>query len=409
MSKPAERNHVAPGRSTQPVPAAARRRAWVVAWLSVVAAVALLVVALAGCGGTSAAPASQSEIAANPGVDPGSALSGPAPNFTLTDQFGRRVSLAQFRGRAVLLAFVDSQCTTICPLTTISLLHAVQLLGPAGRKVQLLGIDANPLATAVSDVRAYSMAHQMMHQWLFLTAPLARLKQVWKDYHVYVAASHGSIDHQPAIYLIDPSGRERAIFLTQMAYTSPGQQAQLLADAAAKVLPGHPAVRQQVSLRFITGVGPHATIGLPVAGGTASPATVTLGPGHPYLLVFFATWVSESTNLTAELLALNRYQAIARARGWPTVVAIDETLTETNPAALPALLHRIGGKLDYPVVEDRGGRLADGYRVQDQPWIDLASPAGRLLITHDGWLSLPELIHAASKPRTINKPEPSPR
>jgi len=47
-------------------------------------------------------------------LDPGTQLSGPAPGFTLTGQFGATVSLRAFRGRVVILAFTDSQCTTIC-------------------------------------------------------------------------------------------------------------------------------------------------------------------------------------------------------------------------------------------------------------------------------------------------------
>jgi cytochrome oxidase Cu insertion factor (SCO1/SenC/PrrC family) len=100
-------------------------------------------------------------------VDPGTSLPGSAaPGFTLTDQYGSRVSLRQFRGQAVVIAFVDARCTTVCPLTTVSLTEAVSMLGPAaGRHVQLLGIDANPDATRVADVRAYSAVHQMMRSW----------------------------------------------------------------------------------------------------------------------------------------------------------------------------------------------------------------------------------------------------
>lgn len=69
---------------------------------------------------TSATP---SALASNPDLDPGSSLPHKvAPSFTLVDQFGRKVSLSAFRGRVVIMAFVDSQCTTICPLTTASML-----------------------------------------------------------------------------------------------------------------------------------------------------------------------------------------------------------------------------------------------------------------------------------------------
>jgi len=49
----------------------------------------------------------------------------------------------------VILAFADSQCTTVCPLTTASMLAARDLLGAAGDQVQLLGVDANPKACYV--------------------------------------------------------------------------------------------------------------------------------------------------------------------------------------------------------------------------------------------------------------------
>jgi cytochrome oxidase Cu insertion factor (SCO1/SenC/PrrC family) len=374
------------------------RRARVAAPLGLIAAAVL---AIAGCS-TAAHPsqpsASASALAANPAVDPGSPLgSKPAPDFKLLDQFGRTVTLSQFRGKAILLAFVDSHCTTVCPLTTTSMLQAASLLGPAAKQVQLIGIDANPDATRVADVRDYSQAHGMMHSWEFLTGTLAQLKQVWAAYHVYVEAIKGNIDHEPAIYLITPGGREQSIFLTQMAYTATDQQAQVLADSTAGVLPGHPQVKQTVNLRYLPGTAPAANVALPVAGGRASGHTVTFGRGHPHLVVFFATWVDENTNLTAELEALNGYQRTAAARGWPPVVAVDEASTETTPTALPAFLAGLHGSLDYPVVVDKYGQLADGYGVQDQPWIELVSASGKILFRNDGWFPEPGLSKAVSK------------
>ena len=54
------------------------------------------------------------------------------PSFTLTDQFGKRVSLRSLRGKVVVLSFNDPECTTICPLTTTA--HAPREEAPrAGR------------------------------------------------------------------------------------------------------------------------------------------------------------------------------------------------------------------------------------------------------------------------------------
>src|SRR5438067_515276 len=134
-------------------------------WVALTAA-GVLVVALGTVGILSRKSATSNHqavaLAGNPNVDPGTRLSGPAPDFTLTNQFGRPVSMHSFRGKVVLLAFNDSECTTICPLTTTAMVNATGLLGAAGKDVALLGVDANPDATSISSVRAYSRAHEML-------------------------------------------------------------------------------------------------------------------------------------------------------------------------------------------------------------------------------------------------------
>jgi cytochrome oxidase Cu insertion factor (SCO1/SenC/PrrC family) len=147
------------------------------------------VLALAACGASAGTtpPASQPGAAQaraamnNPDLDPGTSLGqSAAPDIKLENQFGQPMSLSQFRGKVVILAFVDSECTTVCPLTTLSMVRARELLGAAGDRVQLLGADANPTATSVGDVMAYSQAHAMVNQWDFLTGSPAQLRAVWK-------------------------------------------------------------------------------------------------------------------------------------------------------------------------------------------------------------------------------------
>ncbi len=253
---------------------------------------------VAACGTTvrgTANPAAQASsgqmqaAAANPDLDPGTSLGGdPAPGFRLVNQFGQPMSLSRFRGKVVILAFTDSQCTTVCPLTTASMLEARELLGAAGDQVQLLGVDANPQATAVSDVMAYSRAHGMVNQWDFLTGSPAQLKAAWKAYHIYVQIQAGRIDHTPALYVIDQRGRERKVYLTTMAYDSIGQAAQILAEEAASLLPGHPKLASQRSLAHIGGLAPTARARL----NAVPSGSVTLGPGRPRLVLFFATWLA---------------------------------------------------------------------------------------------------------------------
>jgi cytochrome oxidase Cu insertion factor (SCO1/SenC/PrrC family)/thiol-disulfide isomerase/thioredoxin len=327
-------------------------------------------------------------VAFSPALDPGTALSGNAPGFTLTDQFGAPVSLRSYRGKVVILAFNDSQCTTICPLTTTAMVGAARLLGAAGSHVALLGIDANPTATSLKDVRAYSEAHGMVHSWHFLTGSLPQLRRVWKAYHIEVAVQSGQIDHTPALFVISPAGRLKKVYLTQMSYASVPQQARLLAQEASSLLRGHPAVRSRLTYAEIPSIAPTKIVSLVRPGG----GTLRLGPGPaPRLYLFFASWDAQVTDLSRQLVALDRYQAGARAARLPQLVAVDEGSVEPSTAALPHLLARLPHPLSYPVAIDASGQLADGYGVQDEPWLTLESAGGRPLWYYDvsvlGWPS----------------------
>jgi cytochrome oxidase Cu insertion factor (SCO1/SenC/PrrC family) len=384
--------------------ARARARASVraVAGRGALAAAALLtpLTLLAGCRtGASTGPATgmagpNAAAEMNPNLDLGTSLGGQqAPDFRLQNQFGQPMSLSQFRGKVVVLSFEDSECTTVCPLTAQSMLDAKQLLGAAGNQVQLLGVDANPDATSVADVLAYSKAHSMVNRWDFLTGSLPQLKATWSAYHIAVQVEQGQIDHTPALYVIDQRGREQKIYLTAMAYSSIGQSAQVLAQEIASLLPGHPRVASRISLATVGLQGPSDRVTLDGATG----GTVALGPGRARLVVFFATWLTEVSDLKSELLTGNAYTAAARRQGLPPLVAVDETVTEPSVQAVRSYLSGLGTPLAYPVALDTTGRVADGYDVQDQPWLVLVSASGKILWSHDGWVSLSALEAAAKR------------
>ena len=317
------------------------------------------------------------------------------PDIRLTNQFGQPMSLRQFRGKVMLIGFVDSECTTVCPLTTLAMLEAKQMLGAAGDRVQLLGIDANPDAITTSDVLGYSRAHSMVNRWDFLTGTLPQLKAAWKAFDIYARIDSGQVDHTPALYVVDAEGREQVVYLTAMAYSSISQSAQVVAQEVAGLLPGHPVLAHSQSLAYITGQTPAQTARLPAALPAGGP--VTLGPGQPRLVVFYATWLSEITNLSDELTSLNSYVQAARARHLPALTAVDEAVTEPTSTAARGYLQGLKQPLSYPVALDTTGRVADGYGVQDQPWFVLTSAAGKILWSHDGWLSPAALEAAVAK------------
>lgn len=333
--------------------------------------------------------------ATNRDIDLGSSTGNTlAPDFKLLDQQGRLTTLKQFRGKVVVIGFVDPRCTDLCPLMTESMVGALDLLGPAAARVQLLGISANPEATNVTDVADYTRAHGMQGRWRFLTGTTAQLKQVWDSYHVYAATVDGDAEHDPIIILIGPDGRERRMFFTQMSYEGIAQQAQIMANDIASLLPDHPAISHEVSLQFIPPIGPTNSAQLAAFGSDGK--TITFGTGHPHLVLFFADWLAEATNLPPKLAVLDRYAKVAQVQGLPSPVAIDERSTETSAGGSNQLLTQLADKMKTPVIEDTKGRLADGYNVQELPWFALTSASGQILWHHAGWLSADELEKQAN-------------
>jgi cytochrome oxidase Cu insertion factor (SCO1/SenC/PrrC family) len=311
-----------------------------------------------------------------------------APGFVLRDQQGRETSLAQFRGKVVLLTFIDPECTQICPLTTQSMVEALKILGPAAAShVQLLGIDVNPHKTQVADVAAYTRSHELQERWRFLTGSPAQLESVWRNYDVYVNAASDDIEHEAIVYLIDGNGNENAVFSTPMSFQAVGDQAQTLAEGIAQLLPGHPAVSPstQASQQQEGPLKPAETVSLTALGPKRQ--SVVLRGDRPYLMLFFAGWLGQGPDLSKNLAPLDSYAAMARHQGWPSPVAIDELTAEPSSADAQRELAPLAATLHTPIVEDASGRLADGYMVQDLPWFVLKSSSGNILWSHDGWLS----------------------
>ena len=140
----------------------------------------------------------------------------PAPGFNLIDQFGHSVTLSSLRGREVVLAFIDSRCTDICPLTAqITYAARARLKAGASSQVQLVAINANPTATSIAEGQAWSIKHGMLHQWSFLTGTAKQLESVYHLYHVYVQVDSSGRDvHDSVTFIIDAQGRERLSFWT---------------------------------------------------------------------------------------------------------------------------------------------------------------------------------------------------
>ena len=112
----------------------------------------------------------------------------PAPNFTLTSQDGRQVSLASLRGKVVLLTFLDPVCITDCPLIAQEMRSANVMLGAKAASAELVAVVANPTYLSTAYTRAFTAQENLgtVPNWLFLTGSLSQLASVWHHYGIEV-------------------------------------------------------------------------------------------------------------------------------------------------------------------------------------------------------------------------------
>jgi protein SCO1 len=134
-----------------------------------------------------------------------------APDFTLRDQRGAMLSLADRRGRVIALTFLDTQCLQLCPLQA-SLLGSVQGdLGPRA-PFSVVVVSVRPEADTPANIATFANAHGLKDGFYWLTGPRAQLAEVWNSYGVGVLVANGDLAHSSVIYLIDRSGYERVGF-----------------------------------------------------------------------------------------------------------------------------------------------------------------------------------------------------
>jgi protein SCO1 len=185
-----------------PPPPPARRR-----WRLAVA-VLLLVVAAVGM-----VALVRARIAAAPPDFHGTAYVPPdaAPAFTLTDHTGAERSLADFRGRVVLLFFGYTHCPDVCPLTLSRLTEALAASGAGPEEAQVLLVSVDPARDTPPFLARY--VERFGSLVTGLTADGQVLRTVYADYGIHASASHGGgmPAHTSAVIGIDREGRRRVV------------------------------------------------------------------------------------------------------------------------------------------------------------------------------------------------------
>jgi protein SCO1 len=183
--------------------------------LSVITMALLIVIVVAVWGlhsnsGSTSASSGTSPLSGLQGTDLGSTA---APDFHLTDQSGKPVSLSQFRGEPVVLTFLYAHCPDACPLTAEKL-HTTQVqLGKNASRVMMLAVSVDPKGDTPAAVQNFSSEHKLTSNWHYLIGTQNELAPVWNSYSVDAQpVTSTSSMHTSAIYVIDKMGRERVLF-----------------------------------------------------------------------------------------------------------------------------------------------------------------------------------------------------
>ncbi|MEP6720138.1 MAG: SCO family protein [Variovorax sp.] len=136
-----------------------------------------------------------------------------ARDFSLADTDGKVRTLADFKGKVVVLFFGYAQCPDVCPTTMTEMAQVKQQLGADGDKLQVVFITVDPARDTPTVLKAYMGAFDPGFVALIPTPE--QLAAVAKDFKVYYKKVDGStptsysMDHSAASYLYDPSGRLR--------------------------------------------------------------------------------------------------------------------------------------------------------------------------------------------------------
>jgi protein SCO1/2 len=141
---------------------------------------------------------------------------GPAPEFTLTNTDGGRLSLGDLRGRVVAVTFIYATCTDTCPLLTAKMAGMQKRLGPDfGSKVRFVSITVDPERDTPSILAQYARNHGADPAgWAFLTGTPAEIREIGRRYGIYAKKTErGDVDHTFLTSIVDQLGTLRVQYL----------------------------------------------------------------------------------------------------------------------------------------------------------------------------------------------------
>ncbi len=134
--------------------------------------------------------------------------------LALTDHTGKPRTLADFKGKLVVIFFGFTQCPDVCPTTLAEMGKVIKELGPDGDKVQVLFVSVDPERDTKDLLKQYVTAFNPT--FLGLSGDMEATVRAAKEFKVYVQKQPSktpggsySIDHSAGTFILDGQGRLR--------------------------------------------------------------------------------------------------------------------------------------------------------------------------------------------------------
>jgi protein SCO1/2 len=136
-----------------------------------------------------------------------------ARDFQLTDHNGQQRSMADFRGKLVVVFFGFTQCPDVCPTAMTDLVQVKAALGSDGDKLQALFITVDPERDTPEVLKAYTANFDPT--FLGLRPTLQQLPDLTRHFKIFYKKNEGptpssyTLDHSAGSYVFDLQGRVR--------------------------------------------------------------------------------------------------------------------------------------------------------------------------------------------------------
>jgi protein SCO1/2 len=157
-----------------------------------------------------------------------------APPIALRNYLGQRVNLDSYRGKAVLVTFLYTNCPDVCPLITSNLRVAQNLMGPkTAAKLEIIAVSVDPKGDTKKAVASFLAHHEMTGRMQYLVGSAHELARVWKAWGVGSerdAEQPQFINHSGLIYGITASGKRTTLYSASFKPADVAHDVPLLAN-----------------------------------------------------------------------------------------------------------------------------------------------------------------------------------